>query len=243
VLANDVLFLAQVYTDLGQAYSQLGESARSLEMFQQALALIQPQSLQKAYKDLATYYQEQAEPVWAMLSHAKWLQADLQNQRPALKSQIQHALGRALLLSQPSEAYTYLYALVQEASARQDPLMLASASVHLAAWFLAHADFSQAEPFVRQALEQTDPFGESVIRADALILQGKLAYAQRIYDQGDPAFLAGLAMFEQLQIFEDVIEHSAFYARLLEERGQLHKAIIYWKKAYSYQRPRSFATE
>ncbi len=239
ILANDVFFLAQVYTSLGQAYSQLGAFAQALEMFQQVLTLIQPQTpsqdSQIAYRNLSTFYQERTELIWAALSHAKWLQTDLQSQLPAVKSQIQHALGRALLKSQPDEAYVYLLALSQEASIRQDPLAQTSAKVHLAAWFLAHGDLSQAESSVHEALELASPFGASMIHADALILQGKLAYAQQAYEQGDQSFSAGLMMLEHLHIFEDLIEHLTSYARLLEERGLLHAALLYWKRAYEQQ--------
>lgn len=245
-LAMDVFFLAQVYTSLGQAYSQLGEVVPALEMFQQALALLQSQDalpLAQIYSNLSTYYQERAEPLRARLAHAKWWQANLQSQLPALKSQIQHALGRALLKSEPDEAYTSLQALAQEASARQDALTLASAKVHLAAWFLAHADLRQAESALHEALECTHALGESVMRADALVLQGRLAYAQQSYEQGDASFTAGLAMFEHLQQYEELVEHLTFYARLLEERGLLQTAITFWKQAYAYQRKKAPATE
>lgn len=243
MLAHDVFFHAQIYTRLGQAYSQLGEPVRSLEMFQQAVALLQSPPLQIAHNDLLAYYQEQTDLVWARLFYAKCWQAHVQSQRPALKSQIQHALGRVLLLSQPDEAYTYLQALAQDASARQDLLVLASAKVHLADWFLTHADFKQAEFALHEALTQTHALGESMIRADALILQGRLAYMQQTYEQGDVSFMAGLAMFEHLQFFEELIEHLTLYARLLEERGLLHKAIIYWKQAYTYQRKKTSMLE
>jgi len=35
-----------------------------------------------------------------------------------------------------------------------------------------------------------------------------------------------------LRAVEELVEHLALYARLLEERGLIHKAIIYWKRAY-----------
>lgn len=243
-LAHDVFLLTQIYASLGQAYSQLGESALALEMFRQALALTQTAlpPLQSGDSNLSAYYQEEAS-VWAALSQAKRLQADFQSQLPGVKSQIQHALGRALLESQPEEVYVYLHMLAQEARAHQDSLVLASADVHLAAWFIAHADFSQAESALREALEQISPFGECVIHAEALLLQGRLAYAQQAYEQGDLSFTAGLTMLEHLQLLEELIEHVAFYAHLLEERGLLQHAIIYWKQAYTYQQKRTFVAE
>lgn len=239
--SHDICLRIRVYTSLGQTYSQLGEAALALEMFQQALALIQPQTAwqarQQCYGHLAAYYQTHSERMWAALARVKGEQAHVQSQFSALQGQLQHALGRALLQSQPDQAYAYLHELLQKS---QDPLVLAGAKVHLAAWFFAHADVRQAECTLREALEQVSPFGESLVRAEALVLQGQLAYAQQAYEQGDVSFTAGLVMLEHLQLHEELIEHLTSYASLLEGRGLLNQAIIYWKQAYMYQQRRQY---
>lgn len=239
--SHDMCLRIQVYTSLGQTYSQLGEMALALEMFQQALALIQPQAawqaLQQCYGHLAAYYQEHAEPMWATLARVKGEQAHVQSQFSVWRGQLQHALGRVLLQSQPDQAYAYLHGLLQES---QDPLVLASAKVHLAAWFFAHADVRQAESTLREALEHASPFGESLIRAEALVLQGRLAYAQQAYEQGDMSFTDGLVMLEHLQLYEELIEHLTSYASLLEGRGLLNEAIVYWKQAYTHQQRKRY---
>ncbi|MGH2479544.1 MAG: helix-turn-helix domain-containing protein, partial [Ktedonobacteraceae bacterium] len=179
-------FLAQVHNSLGQTYSRMGAFEQAREMFQQALTLLPPRnSLQQGERtprDLAIYYQEGHQSTWISIDQYKQWQANLQGQLPLVKSEIQHALGRALLRSQPEDAYAHLLALSQQASTPQNALSRASARVHLAAWFFSHADFAQAESCVCEALELTHAFGENLIRADALILQGKLAYAQQVYE-------------------------------------------------------------
>lgn len=234
-LAGDSFFQAQVALKLGQAYAHLGQPARAVELFQQALAFAQtsPSSVPALYQRLSECYQQSAELFWATLFHYKRLQVDLQTRLAGMQREIQHSLGRALLKSQPDEAYVALLALSQQTSSRQDPLAQASVRVHLAAWCLTHTqDFNQVESYLREALTLTEPFGETLIRADALLLQGKLAYAQQAYEQGDHCFTSALAMFERLQIFEELRDHLTLYARLLEERGLIQQALIYWKQAY-----------
>lgn len=234
--SRDLFFLVQIYTSLGLGYSHLEQFAEALEMFQRALALLQSQpslaQLQALYWNIAEYYAAQAQPFWAALYNQKWQQAELQERLITLKSNMQHNLGRALLKSNVEQAYEALLALAQEASAQQDPLGRASALTHLAAWFIARKDFGQAESYALEAHLLASPFGETIISADLLILQGEIAYARQEYEQGDQFFTSGLALFERLQQKEELIEHLTRYACLLEERELIHKAIIYWKRAY-----------
>lgn len=233
---NDVFFLAQVYMSLGQGYSYLEQFVEALEMFQRSLTLLQARlssaQLSTLYHNLSEYYTAKEQPLWATLYTYKWQQADLRTRLATLKSEIQYNLGHALLKSGSDEAYGSLLALAQESSLRQDPLGRASAMAHLAAWFIARGEISKAEPYVHESHFLASPFGETIIGAEVLVLQGEIAYARHDYEQGDHYFTSGLAIFERLQASEDLVEHLTNYARLLEERGDIQKAIIYWKQAY-----------
>lgn len=244
---GDVAFLAQVYSSLGQTCSQLGAFEQARDMFQRVFTLLQPQTplqpMPPIPSGLSTFYPEEGAPVEIDSSQHKQLQAQLQSQLPALQGEIQYALGRALLQSQPDEASSHLLALSQQVSTPQHALTRAGARVLLAARCFARADFAQAEIWVREALEQAEPFGESLMRADALILRGKLAYVHQNYEQGDQSFTAGLAMLERGRYMEELIEHLTAYARVLEERGLFQQAIMYWKRAYAYRQKEAPATQ
>jgi transcriptional regulator with XRE-family HTH domain len=230
---SNPFFLAHLSASLGQHYSHLGQLPQAQAMFQQSLATLAAQTPQLSTNwDLACLYSGQAAYQLATLYSYRCLLVDCQSQLPRLRSEIQHALGHVLRKSKPDEVYAHVLGVFQEARARQDLLTQASAGVHLAACLLARGELARAEQYVREAQKLAAAFGETMIGADGLLLQGELAYRQQEYTIGDRYFESGLAMLEQLGAEEELVEHLARYARLLEERGLIHKAIIYWKRAY-----------
>jgi tetratricopeptide (TPR) repeat protein len=235
-ITENIFFLAQMYASLGLSYSRQGQAEKALRMFEQALAKLRVrdscQQLQSTYKDLARQYGEKEAPRLATLYTYKWLAADFSFRLPYIRSEIHHFLGRALLKERPDEAYSYLLTLFQEAGERDDRLTQASAAVHFASWFAARGELNKAATHAREAWELADTFGETLIGADALLLQGEIAYTQKEYEIGDQYFESGLAMLTHLGEEEELTEHLAHYARLLEERGSVEKAILYWKRAY-----------
>lgn len=236
-------FLARLYASLGQHYNHLGQFDQAQQMLRQALALLQArtscQQLEEGYLQLMQSYKEQAAYPLASLYGYKCLLANFRARFAGARTDTQYALERSLLKSSPEEAYAYLLAALEKAGARHDSLAQASANVHLAAWFIAHADFSKAEAYAQAAREQAAPYGETLIQADALLLAGDLAYRRQDYAACDRDFELGLAMLEHLGQEEDLVEHLAHYARLLEERNLVHEALRYWKRAYeSRQRSR-----
>lgn len=234
---GNAFFRAQLLASLGRSASHLGQFAQAQEMLQQVLATFTLQEPQlSAYEDLAFTYQ--VTPQLAALYRYRWLLANFQQQQPALRSEMLHALGRALRQSRPDEAYAYLLEVAQEARARHDALTQASANVHLAACLIERDEREKAAEYLLKAQELADVFGPTIIAADALLLQGDLAYARQEYEPGDRFFEAGLTMLEHLGREEDLVEHQAHYAHLLEERKQIHRAIIYWKRAYENRQKR-----
>jgi hypothetical protein len=79
-------------------------------------------------------------------------------------------------------------------------------------------------------------YNDSIIKAEALMTLGTIAFAQTSYEAGDGHFVAALDMLDQLAAFEELAAGAADYAERLEERGQANEAFFYMKKAYEARR-------
>lgn len=241
--ARDELLQARISIDLGHTLSQMGEFEQATVLFQQALAHLQAQSWpQQVDQRLARASQEQGELLRARFLWHKCAQREQQQQLFISRRAIQHTLGRALLHNLGAEAQVSLLALLRQAQSQQDVLLQASANVHLASWSLEHGDLDQTVTFVRAALEMGRACGESEILASALIMQGRLSYAQKGYEQGDRSFQDGLTLLERLRAVEELLANLTIYARLLEERGLPQQALRYWKRAYTIQQDKGSVT-
>ena len=118
----------------------------------------------------------------------------------------------------------------------QDSLTHASITIRLAEWFLVHNQLEEAAQLARQAFELARSFGNTIIAVETLLTQGRIAYAQEKYKEGDEHFVAGLDMLEQLQLHEELADQSASYAQLLDERNRAQDALTYYKRAFESRR-------
>lgn len=236
---SDVFLLARLYNNLGQQYSHLEQWKQAEETFNQAQALLENHTtykqVEQTYWDLLLTHKEREEWSEAAYNGYKCLLAEAQASWPLLKSEIQHALNRALLMSSPEEAYDYLLAETQKADQQHNALGQASAHVYLASWFAERKQLDKAEFHARAALKLADSSAPTTILADAYVLLGELAYQRQDYLEGDQAFEQGLNMLKRLGRDQDLIEHLTAYANLLEGRNQISRAIVYWKQAYEYR--------
>lgn len=233
-------FLARLHSSLAHRQSHLGEFERASQQFQQTLQLLKAdtsyQDLQEHYGCLLKeYIGKELYPLVTLYSSKAGL-AELLCRLVNMRSEIEYALGHVLLRSNAEEAHNYVLKIAREAEERQDHLSQAGANVQLAFWLVAHSEFSQAEQLVTLALEQAEPFGETLIRAEGQLLAGKLAYGRQDYTTGDQFFEAGLAALERIGAQEELIEHFAHYAQLLETRNCIQKALLYWKRAFESRR-------
>ncbi|HEX7735246.1 MAG TPA: helix-turn-helix transcriptional regulator [Ktedonobacteraceae bacterium] len=232
-------FLAQLHSSLAQHYSHLGAYEEAREQFQLALQLLHAQNscqqVHDNYRQLFADYLNRELYALARLYSHRWLLEDFRCQLAGKRSEIAYALGRALLRSKPEEARAYVLEMAREAESRQDQLSLAGANVQLAFWMSAQGELEQAAHLVSQAQEQVEPFGETLISADAQLLAGELAYKREDFNQGDLYFESGLELLERLGAREELVEQLARYAQLLEGRNCIQKALIYWKRAYENQ--------
>ena len=70
--------------------------------------------------------------------------------------------------------------------------MQASLMTRKAEWHLAHQELDEAELSARQAHQLGASFGDSIVNAEALIILGRIEYAQGRYEEGSRQVVAGL---------------------------------------------------
>jgi len=236
---NDPFFLAQIFTNMGQIYIFLHKFELAIEMFQRALAAIEelhtPQNLQSTYWNLFQRHAASDGSLEAPLYLYKYSQ--LQNQQSArlLWSEIYYYLGRAMLKGDREKAYEYLEHALQEESVLADPLTLACVTAQMGEWFLEQNKVAEAKERAEKADRLTQSSGDSIVRAETLLLCGRSAYAQKHYEVGDVHFVTALKMLERLGKREEFSSQSAHYAQLLEERGATGEALVYFKQAFESQ--------
>jgi tetratricopeptide (TPR) repeat protein len=237
---GNVFFLARLHANLAQHASSRADFEQADEQLRQALALLSQhnscQNNQSAYQQLFNAYASQEFYQLANLYAYKWLIARFRCRLPDRRSELTYALGRLLLRADPEQAHSYLEQLASAAAARQDQLTLAGARIQLASWSLARGDLSQAEQLLKLAQEQSEFSNDTLLSADAQLLAGELAYRREDYATGDSCFEAGLALFEKVGAEEDLVEHLAHYAQLLEDRNCMQKSLFYWKLAYEQRK-------
>jgi tetratricopeptide (TPR) repeat protein len=149
-----------------------------------------------------------------------------------LRSEIYHYLGHAILEVYSEQARTFIDESLQNPRLQQDPLALASIITRDAEWHFAQGKLKEAEIYAMQAQQLAAPFGDTLIEAEALIVLGRIEYAQQQHDAGRPHFVAGLDMLERLEKHEELADQSFQYAQLLEKIGCEREAITHIRRAY-----------
>lgn len=229
--------MAQVYTNMGLHFTYLNKFQQAIEMFQRALTNTEMLSnfdqLGSAYWHLFEHARETNDYQQANLYGYKMLQISSQEYTQSLRSEIYYYLGRAMLRGDQQAAYAYLEKTLVEVEALQDQLVLASVTTQLAQWLFAHDKIAEAQEQAEKALVLASLYNDSIIKAEALITLGKIAFAQKSYEAGDGHFVAGLKMLEQLGAPEELADGSVTYAQLLEDQGRMGEAIFYMRQAYA----------
>jgi transcriptional regulator with XRE-family HTH domain len=233
---RDPFLMAQVYTNMGLHYTYLNKFQQAIEMFQHALsltrALSSPEQLQSVYWQLFQHYTEIVDYQQAQQYGQKLLLVSSQEYSQSLRSELYYYLGRAMLHGDQQKAYAYLEKTLLEVATSHDSLALACVTTQLAQWYLEHEQPSEAREQAEKAYALTSSSGDSIIKAEALITLGTIAYAQRSYEVGDEHFVAALTMLKGLAALEELAAAAATYSDLLEQRGKVSEAILYMKQAY-----------
>ncbi len=232
--------MAQVYTNMGLHYTYLNKFQQAIEMFQRALALTEavshPDQLQSLYLHLFQYYKEIEDYQQAQLYGYKLMQVSSQEYSQSLKSGVYYYLGQAMLRDDRQSALAYLKKTLAEVEAMQDQLVLAIVTGQYAQWLFENGQLAEAQEQAEKALVLVSPYEDTIMKAEALMTLGKIAYAQKAFEIGDGHFVAALHILEQLNALEELADGSAMYAQILEEHGNMNEAFIYMKQAFAARR-------
>ena len=240
--SQDAFYAGEVYAQLGLHYLRLDRASEAQDMLVKALqateALTDTERIE-VYLQASQQLAESGDYTEATLSLYKCLHLLGALEDRQSRSELFHALGRAMLAGKRDETRAYLEQAIEQAATLQDAQLNASAHIHLAAWLLEHGEAAEARKHAQQARALLSSETDSLIAADAQLVLGKIEYAQKRYKAGDACFEAGLTMLERLNLREELSDNAALYAQLLEQHGDVHRAVAYWKKAFE-SRKRQF---
>ncbi|HET9919380.1 MAG TPA: helix-turn-helix domain-containing protein [Ktedonobacteraceae bacterium] len=233
---DDPFLKAQIYFQMGQHATALNEIEMALEMFQQAIlvdnALATADQRKAAYWAISQHYIDNEDYTLAALyAHKSQFLADQQSSQ-LLMSEIYHYLGRAILRGDQEAAHTYLMNALQDERVLRDQLARASITTSLAEWFLKQKALREAEEHAIRAYNMAVNAGDTIVAKEALLTLARIEYALDRYKDGDGHFVAGLEMLERLGLQEELTDQMARYAQLLEERGMVHEALQYFRRAF-----------
>lgn len=237
---HDPFFSCHVYSHMGQHYIHLNDFPSAIEMFQQATALAEQltelEQKQLIYGNISQHYAQVGNYRQVALYAYKHSHLSQQQRNTALRSEMYHYLGRAMMMQDQTQARTYLEEALQRESNGHDLLTQASITIHLAEWFLLHNELQEAEKYTQHAFTLAQSFGDTIIAVEVHLMLGRICYMQAKYDEGDTHFVAALQMLERLHMYDELSDQSAFYAQLLDERNKPHEAITYYKRAIESRR-------
>ena len=229
--------MAQVYTNMGIHYTYLNRFQQAIEMFQRALELTDTLSDPDQLQSICLHLFQQCKEIndYQQANHYgyRMMQVSSQEYNQSLKGDIYYYLGRAMLRRDQQAALAYLEKTLIQVEAMQDELILASVTTQFAQWFFEHEQFARAQEEAEKALDLASLYDDSVIKAEALMTLGKIAYAQKAYAPGDGYFVAALQILDQLSALEEHADGSATYSQLLEDQGRMSDAIAYMKQAFA----------
>jgi tetratricopeptide (TPR) repeat protein len=233
-------FTIQVYTNLGECSIRFNQLGQAVEMFQRAAALTgdlaNSEQLESTYGEISRCYANAGEYDFAELNAKKFLYLYHQEVRSRTRGELYYRLCHAIMQGDQEQARVFLEDALRREKGGEDGLSIASITLHLATWFLAHKTLKKAKEFGQKAFEGARPFGESMIFAEAILLQGQIAFAESLFDEGDRCFADGFAMLEHLELHEELEEGLVRYAQLLEDSGRPEEALRFWRRAVEMRR-------
>ncbi|HWS83038.1 MAG TPA: hypothetical protein VN207_02130 [Ktedonobacteraceae bacterium] len=225
-----------MYTATGHHYIYLESFAQALEAFNKALIIAGelPTSyhVQAVYAHLCEHYRTEKEYQLVTLYAYKSIQVNHQDTIKQLKIKLHHYLGQALMRKDAQVAWDYIATTLQKPDILENRQAQASLITRKTEWHLAHQELDEAEFNARQAHELVQSFGDTIVDAEALIMLGRIEYAQGRYEEGSQQFVTGLDMLERLGSQEELADESVRYAQLLEEIGKEREAFIYFRRAF-----------
>jgi transcriptional regulator with XRE-family HTH domain len=240
----DLFFLCRIYNHLGSQQLELNDSASALTTFQQAAALAdelaRPTRVRDLYRDLSGHHSQAAEYTLAAVNAQKSLLLDSTPSGGMTRSEMYLYLGRAMMKSDMQALRPYLEEELRQKLNLQDALTRASITIRLAEWHLCVNELAAAAAQAAEAYHLAQPYGDTLIAVETLVIRGRVQYALAQFEAGDEHFVAGLAMLERLQIDDELSEQLAQYAQLLAESDKAQEAITYYKRAFERRRSAAY---
>ncbi|GAC1431260.1 MAG: hypothetical protein PVS3B3_35960 [Ktedonobacteraceae bacterium] len=231
---RDIFLIAQTFMQLGTHFVEVQQSDEAHTMFRNALNMLAqlriPQEVNATNNALAQYAIDNQDYYAAALYGYRALAHSEQAAQQQLRGDVYHYLGHALIRGDQKEAYVQLSALKERETTHL--LVQASITARIAEWHLARQNIGEARTYAEQACKMAQPFGKTIITADALVVLGRIEYSQQAFDTGDEHFVQGLTMLEYLHRQEEFTAQSIQYAQLLEARGKDREAFTYFRRAY-----------
>ena len=231
---RDVFLIARTLEQLGTHFIEIEQPDDARTMFHHALdtlaQLQTPQQVHTIYNALAQYAINNKDYYAAELYGYQSMAYSAQYTQKQLRGDIYHYLGQALIRGDQEEAYVQLSAMQEKETT--DLLVRASITARIAQWHFTRQNIDEAYKYAENAYQLAEPFGETIITADALVVLGRIEYAQQAFAAGDEHFVQGLAMLERLHRQVELTEQSIQYAQLLEAHGKAQEAFTYFRRAY-----------
>ena len=252
LLADDVRdapFLFRIYTELGEDYAGREVDDEAEKMFKSAIEVSREfetsTQLEHIYTTLSFHYAEQNDLFVSTLYTYLASFAHEERSRKQQRSSLYYELGKSLVMqeskndanngfhSEDSAYHTLMEMQEQEKQATsQDALTIAAIDLCISQWLYMHQRLAEALQCVREAIHFAQPSSDTLILADALLLFGRIEYAQQRFEQGDEHFAEGLAILERLNLADELSENAMYYAQQLEARGKEREALLYFRRAF-----------
>ena len=189
-------------------------------------------NIQATYTRLSQYFIDQNDFQHGTLFAYKSTQMYNIDAIKHLRSNLHHYLGHAIMQQDPGALRAYVDQALQQRGIELDPLTLASLMAHSAEWYITQQLLDEAEKQAQQAVDLSQPLGDSVIGAEALITLGHVAIARQQLEQGCTHIAEGLNILERLGSHEELADESVNYAELLESLGKEREAFTYFRRAF-----------
>lgn len=235
----DPFFLCEIYNALGLNYMHLNDEDAAVTMFKQALEIAEKLSeteyAASAYWVMSKYYLEVEQYYLALLYGMKCHYLYKFQVDPTTHAELYLQLGRAMNQEMRDDLHSELQDALARYNGGDQPLVEASITISLAEWQRLHGALTEAEQLAERAAALVQNLDDSFITATISLVRGRIHYDHSRHADGDGYFAAGLALLEQLNIYDELNDEALGYARILEEKGKPMEALKYYKLAFQSQ--------
>jgi len=239
---NDAHFNLQVHCKLAGENLSIGNSSQALELYQQAVGLLQASNSENIV-GLATIYQGIGRVYLKLkdLTQSKLYlkqSADLYEQAEQLKaaSLVKAELGMALLEQAEFEEAEILFKAALALTTRAGESSLSGYNyIHLALLNYKQGNLAQAEDNAKAGVTLAKSTGELLLLGEAQAQLAEIKIGQNRFEEGIDLFEEALTNLQQANSNQHLNEVFFRYAGALEKGDKLPEAIQMYRKAYQYK--------